>query len=72
MDLSYQEDREVTVPEIEFSVFGSKESFIETVEVNINLLRRRIPSSDLYMKKIYRRQSFKNRCIRRLLQIDCE
>ncbi|MED4128324.1 spore germination protein [Shouchella miscanthi] len=51
VDLSYQEDREVTVPEIEFSVFGSKESFIETVEVNINLLRRRIPSSDLYMKK---------------------
>ncbi|WP_082406769.1 spore germination protein [Bacillus sp. JCM 19041] len=51
VELSYQEDREITVPEIEFSVFGSKESFIETVEVNINLLRRRIPSTDLYMKK---------------------
>ncbi|WP_078393000.1 spore germination protein [Shouchella patagoniensis] len=51
VDLAYQEDREITVPEIEFSVFGSKESFIETVEVNINLLRRRIPSTDLYMKK---------------------
>ncbi len=51
VDLSYQEDREITVPEIEFSVFGSKEAFIETVEVNINLLRRRIPTSDLYLKK---------------------
>ncbi|UTR06241.1 spore germination protein [Alkalihalobacillus sp. LMS6] len=51
VDLSYQEDREVTVPEIEFSVFGSKESFIESVEVNMNLIRKRIPSSDLYMKK---------------------
>lgn len=51
VDLSYQEDREITVPEIEFSVFGSKEAFIETVEVNINLLRRRIPTTDLYMKK---------------------
>nr|WP_285838552.1 spore germination protein [Shouchella clausii] len=51
VDLAYMKGREMNVPEIEFSVFGSKESFIEAVETNLALLRKRIPSSDLHMVK---------------------
>lgn len=34
--------REVSLPEVEFSVVGPKEAFVEAIESNINLIRKRI------------------------------
>nr|WP_018922188.1 spore germination protein [Salsuginibacillus kocurii] len=42
--------REVTMPEIEFSVTGPQEAFVETLSDNIHLLRKRIPHSNLIVK----------------------
>ncbi|MFT4416441.1 spore germination protein [Fredinandcohnia humi] len=37
-----KEKRQVSIPEVEFSVIGPKESFIEDLDTNINLLRNRL------------------------------
>lgn len=41
------EGRSITQPEIEYSVIGPKESFVESLDININLLRKRLPVKDL-------------------------
>ncbi|ADC50881.1 sopre germination protein [Alkalihalophilus pseudofirmus OF4] len=43
--------REITIPEVEFSVVGPKESFVEGIDTNINLVRKRIPVPDLKVKE---------------------
>ncbi len=43
--------REVTIPEIEYSVIGPKESFVESYEVNLNLIRSRLPDPQLRLKQ---------------------
>ncbi|MEB3751224.1 spore germination protein [Geobacillus sp. FSL W8-0032] len=40
-------ERTLTIPEVEFSVVGPKESFIESLETNLHLVRKRIPSERL-------------------------
>jgi hypothetical protein len=42
--------RSISIPEVEFSVVGPKESFIESLETNLHLLRKRIPSNSLTIK----------------------
>lgn len=39
-----KEVRQISIPEVEFSVVGPKESFVESIDTNINLIRKRIPS----------------------------
>lgn len=39
--------RSVTAPEIEFSVVGPKEAFIEALDQNLNLIRKRLPIKEL-------------------------
>lgn len=39
--------RDVSLPEVEFSVVGPKEAFVESIESNINLIRKRIPDEKL-------------------------
>ncbi|WP_462408577.1 spore germination protein [Neobacillus sp. Marseille-QA0830] len=39
--------RSVTAPEIEFSVVGPKEAFVEAIGQNINLIRKRLPVKEL-------------------------
>jgi len=43
-------ERTLTIPEVEFSVVGPKESFIESLETNLFLLRKRIPIDRLTVK----------------------
>ncbi|AGT33352.1 spore germination protein GerA [Geobacillus genomosp. 3] len=43
-------ERTLTIPEVEFSVVGPKESFIESLETNLYLLRKRIPIDRLTVK----------------------
>ncbi|MDV2884077.1 spore germination protein [Alkalihalophilus pseudofirmus] len=45
------DNREITIPEVEFSVIGPKESFVEGIDTNINLIRKRIPIPDLKVKE---------------------
>lgn len=44
--------RQVDAPEVEFSVIGPKESFVESLEPNLYLIRKRLPISDLRIKEV--------------------
>ncbi len=46
------EQRNISAPEIEFSVLGPKETFIESLDTNINLLRKRIPILEFKVKEV--------------------
>ncbi|TMV09422.1 spore germination protein [Paenibacillus thermoaerophilus] len=39
--------RAVNSPEVEFSVVGPKEAFVESLDLNLNLIRKRLPTSNL-------------------------
>ena len=43
--------RNVSLPEVEFSVIGPKESFVESINQNINLIRKRVPIKELIIEK---------------------
>lgn len=44
--------RNVTLPEVEFSVLGPKEAFVESLKHNLNLIRRRLPMKELITEKL--------------------
>lgn len=46
------ESRKVSIPEVEFSVVGPKEAFVETMNTNINLIRKRLPLPQLTIKEL--------------------
>lgn len=43
--------RQVNSPEIESSVVGPKEAFVESLDVNLNLIRKRLPIPNLQVKE---------------------
>ncbi|WP_082232965.1 spore germination protein [Halobacillus massiliensis] len=43
--------RNVTSPEVEFSVLGPKEAFVESYELNLNMIRSRLPDAQLRVKQ---------------------
>jgi hypothetical protein len=43
--------RDVTIPEEEYSVVGPKEAFVESITTNLNLIRKRLPISELRVKE---------------------
>ncbi|MGR3765655.1 spore germination protein [Rossellomorea sp. NS-SX7] len=43
--------RKVSQPEVEFSVVGPKEAFVESLSDNLNLLRKRIPIKELTVEE---------------------
>lgn len=44
--------RQISAPEIEFTVIGPKEAFVESIDTNINLIRKRIPSPNLQITNV--------------------
>ncbi|WP_246017696.1 spore germination protein [Mesobacillus subterraneus] len=42
--------RSVAQPEVEFSVIGPKESFVESLDQNLNLIRKRVPVKELIIE----------------------
>ncbi|GGC98550.1 spore germination protein [Thalassobacillus devorans] len=46
------EKREVSIPEVEFSVVGPKEAFVESLDTNINLVRKRLTLPQLMVKEL--------------------
>lgn len=44
--------RDISLPEVEFSVVGPKEAFVEAIEFNINLIRKRIQVPQLRIKEM--------------------
>lgn len=42
--------RAVAQPEVEFSVIGPKESFVESLDQNLNLIRKRVPVKELIIE----------------------
>lgn len=50
--LPLDEKRQVESPEIEFSVVGPKEGFVEDIDTNLNLIRKRLAIPELTIKKL--------------------
>ncbi|MEH7390274.1 spore germination protein [Bacillus sp. JJ1474] len=46
------ERRQVTMPEVEFTVVGPKEAFVESLDTNINLIRKRLLLPQLQIREI--------------------
>ncbi|SEA89439.1 GerA spore germination protein [Thalassobacillus cyri] len=46
------EHRKVSIPEVEFSVVGPKEAFVESLDTNINLVRKRLTLPQLTVKEL--------------------
>ncbi|MBO1514458.1 spore germination protein [Metabacillus bambusae] len=44
--------RQVSLPEVEFSVVGPKESLVESLDTNLNLIRKRLPIPELLTKEL--------------------
>ncbi len=44
--------RDINSPEVEFSVVGPKEAFVESLDFNLNLIRKRLPTANLRVKEI--------------------
>lgn len=44
--------RTIGIPEVEFSVIGPKESFVESLDQNLNLIRKRIPVKELIIEEV--------------------
>lgn len=44
--------RSVTTPEVEFSVIGPKEAFVESIQQNVNLIRKRLPVKELISEEL--------------------
>ncbi|NQX66449.1 spore germination protein [Paenibacillus alba] len=49
---SLSKGRQVTEPQVEFTVEGSKEAFVESLDINLNLIRKRVPVPELRVKEI--------------------
>ncbi|MED4014981.1 spore germination protein [Sutcliffiella cohnii] len=45
-------ERSISLPEVEYSVVGPKESFIENIDANINLIRRRLNTPMLTIEEV--------------------
>lgn len=46
------EKRQVTTPETEYTVAGPKEAFVESIDTNLNLVRKRLPIPELQVKEL--------------------
>ncbi|WAA11937.1 spore germination protein [Fervidibacillus halotolerans] len=44
--------RNITVPEVEFSVIGPKEAFVESLSENLNLIRKRLQVKELIVEQL--------------------
>jgi hypothetical protein len=44
--------RSISPPEVEFSVVGPKEAFVESIDTNLNLVRKRLPVIELKVKEV--------------------
>lgn len=44
--------RNIGIPEVEFSVIGPKEAFVESMKQNLNLVRKKIPVKELVIEEL--------------------
>lgn len=44
--------RQIGSPEVEFSVVGPKEAFVESIDINLGLIRKRLPVPELHVEKL--------------------
>ncbi len=52
IEVSQHFNRSVSPPETEFSVSGPQEAFIEAIDTNINLIRKRLPIPQFQIKEL--------------------
>ncbi|MBM7702033.1 spore germination protein [Metabacillus iocasae] len=47
-----EQNRAISIPEVEFSVLGPKQSFIEALDTNLSLIRKRLPIPQLQIEEV--------------------
>nr|WP_228547562.1 spore germination protein [Filobacillus milosensis] len=47
-----EKSRKVSIPEVEFTVVGPKEAFVESLDTNLNLIRKRLPIPELRVDEL--------------------
>jgi Ger(x)C family germination protein len=47
-----KEGRQIATPEIEYNVVGPQEAFVELIDINLNMLRRRLPTPYLCVEEL--------------------
>lgn len=52
IEAALSKGRDVNSPEVEFRVIGPKEAFVESIDVNLNLIRKRFPIPNLQVKEL--------------------
>ncbi|RPF52148.1 spore germination protein [Aquisalibacillus elongatus] len=52
MRAKINKNRNVSIPEVEFSVVGPKEAFVESLDTNLNLIRKRLPIPELRIEEM--------------------
>jgi hypothetical protein len=50
--VSLEKNRDISIPEVEVSVVGPKEAFVEPLDTNLNLIRKRLPIKELKVHEI--------------------
>lgn len=46
INVAAQRDRQVNKPELEFGIISAQEAFVEDIDINLNLVRKRLPILD--------------------------
>ncbi|MFE5318003.1 spore germination protein [Paenibacillus sp. NPDC056579] len=62
IQMAKNEFRAINAPEVEFSVIGPKDAFIESLDTNLLLIRRRLPIPELKIKEIQIGELTHSRC----------
>ncbi|WP_043930566.1 spore germination protein [Bacillus sp. EB01] len=62
MEIKTPNVRTISIPEVEFSVIGPKEAFVESLVLNTNMVRRRLPIKELVTEEITVGSLSKTRC----------
>jgi hypothetical protein len=52
VNIANQKFRDISTPTMEATALGSQAGFVEELDININLIRKRLPSSDLHIKEM--------------------
>lgn len=52
INIASQQGRQVDKPELEFGIISSQEAFVEDIDINLNLIRKRLPIPELQVNEV--------------------
>lgn len=52
INVAAQQGRQVEKPELEFGIISAQEAFVEDLDINLNLVRKRLPIPELQVNEM--------------------